>query len=211
MIVNKQYIKMVCCLFLLTKDKTHDIISKKEGDFLDKIDLNKIANEIKDLETSKDLAQYLSRLWLDFDAGLKTKNVDCLRYINSISKLLHKVSRKLDADKAYICGVYSMKFDRLIEDYNNQLAQYFRSEMLSKKIIRNIYKYLHKNGMTEVQTIIGDFSNDEITEEDIRNALHQLIRTNLVSLIYISEYDYYELSPEGYKYHYYYFREEDSE
>ena len=176
---------------------------------LDKIDLTQIANDIKNIETSTELAQYLSWLWLDFDKGLRMKNVGCLRYIDDIPKLLHKVSRKLDPDKAYICGVYSAKFDRLLEDYNERLAQYFRSEMLSKNLIRNIFKYLHKSGMTEVRQIINDFSNDNITEKDVRQALHQLIRTNLVSLTYISECDYYELSPEGYKYHYCYFRTED--
>lgn len=174
-----------------------------------KIDLNQIANEIKNMETSKDLAQYLSRLWLDFDNGLQIKNVDCLRYIDDIPKLLHKVARKLTSEKAYLCGVYSAKFDKLLEDYNERLVQSFRSEMLAKNLIRNIYKYLHKSGMTEVQQIIKDFTNTEVTEKDVRIALHQLVRTSLVSLVYISEYDYYELSPEGYRYYYYYFRTEE--
>ena len=178
---------------------------------MDKIDLQKIATDIQDIESSTALVQYLGKMWVDFETGMLTKNVDVLRHIDKIPTLLHKVARKVTPQKAYVCGVYSEKFKQLSEDYNTRLVKFFRSDMLAKKPIRNLFEYLHKNKMIEVNQIVADFVTDKTSEKMVRGYLKQLLRTNLVSVTYASEYEYYELTTEGYQYYYLYFRIEEVE
>ena len=107
--------------------------------------------------------------------------------------------------KAFVCGQYYEKFGNLISDYQREKEQLHRTAVLAQTLPRKLFKHLYENGMVDIKKIFACFCKNEIDEDKIRHTLDELTFVGLVGYTYALDYEYIELTAEGYLYHNRYF------
>ena len=160
---------------------------------------------LQDAKTANEIRQYLGKLLAECDLGLRNKNEEYINYIRCIQKVLRKASKEMTYQKTFVCGQYYEKFGNLISEYQKEKEKIHRTAILAQNLHRKLFKYLYENGTVEINKVFADFETSDINEDNIRQSLDELKLVGLVSHTYALDYEYLELTAEGYLYHNRYF------
>lgn len=172
---------------------------------LNKDYLQYLFDYLEDAKTANEIRQYLGKLLVECSLGLRNKNEEYIKYIRCIQKVLRKVSKEMTYQKTFVCGQYYEKFGNLISEYQKEKEQTHRTAILVQTSHRKLFTYLYKNGMVEINKIFTDLETTEFNEDKIRQSIDELKLVGLVSHSYALDYEYIELTAEGYLYHNRYF------
>ena len=167
--------------------------------------LQYLFNYLQEANTANELRQYLGKLLLECDQGLRNKNEEYINYIRCVQKVLRKASKDMPYQKTFVCGQYYEKFGNLISEYQKEKEQIHKTAVLAQTLSRKLFKYLYENGMVEINKVFTDFETNEFNEDKIRQSVDELKFVGLVSHTYALDYEYVELTAEGYLYHNRYF------
>ena len=116
------------------------------------MDAKEFVAEIKNCIKSADLHQYLGKLYGEYLANMYKENVN-LENIETISYVLRKYGKKEISEKAFICGLYSERFNRLKEDILDIKKENKIISVLSSMESRNLFTFLFNNGCCKYEYI----------------------------------------------------------
>lgn len=159
------------------------------------MDKNKFLETIQNCEQDTDLRNYLSKLYIKNLNCLGKDNLD-LENIDYISHILRKYAKKTSADKAFVCGVYSERFNNLKEEALSIQRENKILTVLSDMENRKLFTFLFNNGCCQYEKIAAAFP-----VENLADILEKFLEAELVWETQLTTDTYYELTAMGYVYY----------
>ena len=109
------------------------------------MEIKQFVENIGNCEKSTDLCQFLGSLYGNYLTAMCRRDAVDLDEIHSVCRVLHKHARKEIPEKAFICGMYAAKFERLKEDIIDRQCEEKRIEALKDAESRRLFKFLFEN------------------------------------------------------------------
>ena len=151
---------------------------------------------IERCETTVELNQFLGSVYAEYLTSMNKPNEVNLDELTALGRVLHKYAKKTSAVKAFVCGDYYSKFNRMKEDCIEMIIEQKRVEMLSSWYNRDLFTFLFMNGCCDSQKIQKAFPG-----KDISAMMEKFVDLGLASCTMLPEVTYYELTAQGYLYH----------
>ena len=159
------------------------------------MDAKEFVAEIKNCIKSADLHQYLGKLYGEYLANMYKENIS-LEDLEMISYVLRKHGKKETAEKAFVCGVYSEKFNRLKEDILDIKKEQKIISVLSSMESRNLFTFLFNNGCCKYEYI-----EEMVSIKNLSDILEQFVAVGLAWCTRLPTVTYFELTAAGYVYY----------
>ena len=160
------------------------------------IELDAFHRAIEACETTVELNQFLGSIYAEYLTSMSKPDEVNLDELTALGHVLHKYAKKTSAVKAFVCGDYYSKFNRMKEDCIEMMIEQKRVEMLSRWYHRDLFTFLFMNGCCDSQKI-----QDAFPGKDIAAMMEQFVDLGLASCTILPEVTYYELTAQGYAYH----------
>jgi hypothetical protein len=160
------------------------------------MDIKEFLMVISSCEKSTDLCQYLGKLYGEYLTAISRKSNIILDELSAISRILHKHARTETPEKAFVCGLYSAKFERFHEDIMAMKREEKILSVLSSEDNQNLFTFLFKNGCCDYEYIKQTFQR-----EDLLKVLDEFAMAGLAWCSELPTVTYFELTAAGYAYY----------
>ena len=159
------------------------------------MEIKEFVEKLNGCEKSTDLCQCLGTIYGEYlTAKCRRSSID-LDELHMICRVLHKHARKETPEKAFICGTYAAKFERLKEDIIDIKCEEKILEVLSDDENKKLFRFLFKSGCCKYKDIQEDFKN-----EDLLDRLGRFVDVGLAYCVELPTVTYFELTANGYVY-----------
>ena len=100
---------------------------------------------IERCETTVELNQFLGSVYAEYLTSMNKPNEVNLDELTALGRVLHKYAKKTSAVKAFVCGEYYSKFNRMKDDCIEMMIEQKRVEMLFSWYNRDLFTFLFIN------------------------------------------------------------------
>ena len=159
------------------------------------MDVKELVARLNSCDKSTDLCQYLGTLYGEYLTAMCRRSSIDLDELSIICRILHKHARKVTPERAFICGMYAAKFERLKEDIVDMKCEEKILEVLSDNENQKLFKFLFESGCCDYKDIQVEFSN-----KDLLDRLGRLVGVDLAYCVELPTVTYFELTAKGYVY-----------
>ena len=87
------------------------------------MDVQTFSIAIERCETTVELNQFLGSVYAEYLTSMNKPNEVNLDELTALGRVLHKYAKKTSAVKAFVCGDYYSKFNRMKEDCSEMIIE----------------------------------------------------------------------------------------